>query len=173
MSEAATLILEARNVNFSYRNPVVCNVSLKLVPGAVTGIIGLTAPARRLSSGCWAAFYACFRTNPARRRNSHRHACSPGNRAPDCSRAAEREQRLAPDGRRIHHARRSPHLARFGFEGAQDEEITMSALEMTQLTRHSETRVRELSGGRGKDYCWRGPWPGAENSPAGRIHCKP
>jgi len=42
---------------------------------------------------------------------------------------------------------RSPHLSILGFESPQDEQITLEALEMTQLTRYLNSRVSEISGG--------------------------
>jgi iron complex transport system ATP-binding protein len=42
---------------------------------------------------------------------------------------------------------RSPHLSLLGFENSTDEQITLEALEMTQLTRYLKSRVTEISGG--------------------------
>jgi iron complex transport system ATP-binding protein len=148
MSEAATPVLEARNVSFSYRNPVVCNVSLSLVPGAVAGIIGPNGSGKttvlRLLGGILrpdsGQILLDGRTplgTLGRREIARRIAIVPQN-ASNGSQLTVVE--FALQGR-------SPHLSRFGFEDAHDEEITLAALEMAQLTSHSEARVRELSGG--------------------------
>jgi iron complex transport system ATP-binding protein len=42
---------------------------------------------------------------------------------------------------------RSPHLSLLGFENSTDEQITLEALELTQLTRYLKSRVTEISGG--------------------------
>jgi iron complex transport system ATP-binding protein len=148
MSEAATPALEARNVNFSYRNPVVCSVSLSLVPGAVTGIIGPNGSGKttllRLLGGILRPASGQIlldgRTplGTLGRREIARQIANVPQNASNGSQLTVLE--FVMQGR-------SPHLSRFGFEGVHDEEITLSALAMAQLTRHSETRVRELSGG--------------------------
>lgn len=148
MSGAATPALEARNVNFSYHNPVVCSVSLSLVPGAVTGIIGPNGSGKttllRLLGGILRPASGQILLDGriplgtlGRREIARQIAIVPQN-ASNGSQLTVLE--FALQGR-------SPHLSRFGFESAHDEEITMSALEMAQLTSHSEARVRELSGG--------------------------
>jgi iron complex transport system ATP-binding protein len=42
---------------------------------------------------------------------------------------------------------RSPHLSLLGFESSRDEEITLEALELTQLKHYRDSRVSEISGG--------------------------
>jgi iron complex transport system ATP-binding protein len=140
--------LEARNVSFSYRKPVVQDLTLRLMPGTITGIIGpngsgkttvlrlMCAILRPKSGGVFLDGETALATMP-RREIARRIALVPQS-AGDGSQLSVAE--FAMQGR-------NPHLSRFGFEGPHDEEVTRSALEMTQLTHFLEARVCELSGG--------------------------
>jgi iron complex transport system ATP-binding protein len=140
-------LLEARNVSFSYRNPVVRNLTLGLIPGTVTGIIGPNGSGKttvlRLLSGILRpqSGSVLYRATPLAalpRKEIARHIAMVAQSAGDGARLTVMQ--FALQGR-------SPHLSLFGFESVRDEEITLAALEMTQLTSYREARVCELSGG--------------------------
>ena len=140
--------LEARNVTFSYRRPVVRDFSLSLLPGTVTGIIGPNGCGKttvlRLLCGILrpaAGEILLHGTTPLRsipRNTVAQHVTlvpqNPGDGAPLTV------LQYALQGR-------SPHLTLFGFESRDDEEISLAALDMVQLTGHLQARVSELSGG--------------------------
>jgi iron complex transport system ATP-binding protein len=140
--------LEARDVSFSYRNPVVRNLTLELQPGVITGIIGPNGSGKttalRLLSGILrpaAGSILLKGTTPLTalpRREIARHIAMVPQSAGDGCLLSVRQ--FAMQGR-------SPHLSLFGFESVRDEEITLEALAMTQLMPYLEARVCELSGG--------------------------
>lgn len=145
---AATPALEARDVSFSYRNPVVSNFTIALAPGTVTGIIGpngsgkttavrLLAGILRPSAGEVLLDGATPITALPRKEIARRVAMVPQN-AGDGSQLTVIE--FALQGR-------APHLSLFGFENRMDQEITLAALEMVQMSRYRAARVCELSGG--------------------------
>ncbi len=140
--------LEARKVNFSFRAPVVVDFSLSLVPGIMTGIIGPNGSGKttalRLLAGILkptSGEILLDGTTPlrrlARREIARKIAMVPQS-------TGDGSQLTVPE---FAMRGRSPHLPRFGFESAMDEEITMSALQMAQLSSHLDKRVCELSGG--------------------------
>jgi iron complex transport system ATP-binding protein len=135
-------------VSFSYRKPVVQNLTLRLMPGTITGIIGpngsgkttvLRLLCRILRPGSGGVFLDGGTDLAAmpRREIARRIALVP---------------QSAGDGSQLTVAQfalqgRYPHLSRFGFESARDEEITLAVLEMTRLTSYLDVRVCEISGG--------------------------
>ncbi len=140
--------LEARNINFAYRTPAVVDFSLSLVPGTITGIIGPNGSGKttalRLLAGILkpaSGEILLDGTTPlrtlARREVARKIAMVPQS-------AGDGSQLTVPE---FAMRGRSPHLPRFGFESARDEEITMAALQMAQLSSHLDKRVCELSGG--------------------------
>jgi iron complex transport system ATP-binding protein len=143
-----TPVLEARDVSFSYRSPVVRNLTLGLKPGSVTGIIGPNGSGKttvlRLLSGILQPASGTVLLNGttplaalSRKEIARCIAMvpqSPGNGS------HLSVLQFAMQGR-------SPHLSLLGFESASDEEITRDTLEMVQLTPYLEARVFELSGG--------------------------
>ena len=140
--------LEARDVTFSYRRPVVREFSLRLMPGTVTGMIGPNGSGKttvlRLLCGLLrpaAGEILLKGTTPLRalpRKVVAQHITlvpqSPGDGAP----LTVLQYTLQG---------RSPHMPLFGFESQNDEEISLAALDMVQLTEYLQTRVSELSGG--------------------------
>lgn len=140
--------LEARDVSFSYRNPVVRDLTLALMPGTVTGIIGPNGSGKttvlRLLGGILRPASGRILLNGSialcslPRKEIARHIAMVPQSAGDGSQLTVLQ--FALQGR-------SPHLSLFGFESARDEEVTVAALEMAQLTRYRDVRVCELSGG--------------------------
>lgn len=141
-------LLEAKKVSFSYRAPVVRDVSLILCAGTVTGIIGPNGSGKttvlRLLGGILqpaSGEVLLDGTIPLAgmpRKEIARHIAMVPQSGGDGAHLTVPQ--FAMQGR-------FPHLSLFGFETARDEEITAAALEMTQLARLSEARVGELSGG--------------------------
>jgi len=140
--------LAARDVSFSYRNPVVRGVTLELRPGVVAGIIGPNGSGKttvlRLLGGILRPATGSVLlkgTTPLTalpRREIARYIAMVPQSAGDGSLLTVRQFAMLG---------RSPHLSLFGFESARDEEITLDALEMTQLVSYLDARVCELSGG--------------------------
>lgn len=145
---AGAVALEARDLNFSYARPVVRNVSLSLPAGTVTGILGPNGSGKttvlRLLDGILrpasgrVLLNGTVEISKLRRKELARHIA------------------MVPQNGGLHHALtvfefamqgRSPHLPFMSFETAQDETITMQALEMTQLTPYLDAQVSEISGG--------------------------
>ncbi|MBZ5497892.1 MAG: ABC transporter ATP-binding protein [Acidobacteriia bacterium] len=145
---ASSPALEACEVSFAYRNPVVRNLTIELMPGTVTGIIGPNGSGKttvlRLLGGILRPASGSILLNGEmplaelpRKQVARRIAMVPQS-AGDGSQLTVLQ--FALQGR-------SPHMSLFGFESAHDEEVTLAALEMTQLTRYRDVRVCELSGG--------------------------
>ncbi len=142
------VLLEARQVNFSYTRPVVRDFSLSLMAGRVTGIIGPNGCGKttvlRLLDGILkpaSGNVLLWGRHPVasmpRQEIARQIAMVPQNAGTD---SVQNVFQFAMQGR-------SPHLSLLGFETAQDEEITSEALRMTQLTAHRGLRVAEISGG--------------------------
>ena len=140
--------LEARGLNFSYARPVVKDVSLELKAGTVTGIIGPNGSGKttvvRLLDGI---------LPPASGR-----VLMLGTVDIACMRRKELARHIAmvPQNGGLHYdltvfefamQGRAPHLAFMSFETVRDEEITLQALEMTQLASYADAMVSEISGG--------------------------
>ncbi len=140
--------LEARNVSFSFRDPVVRNLTLELMPGTVTGIIGPNGSGKttalRLLAGILqpasgsVLLHGRIPLAALPRKEIARHIAMVPQSPGDGSLLTVTQ--FALQGR-------YPHLSLFGFETARDEEITLEALDMAQLIRYRRTRVCELSGG--------------------------
>jgi iron complex transport system ATP-binding protein len=148
MNDDAAPILEACDVSFSYSRPIVSNFSLTLPAGTVTGILGpngcgkttvlrLLAGILRPDSG-QVLWNRMIRIGDLPRKEIARRIAMVPQSAGDGSQMTVME--FALQGR-------APHLALFGFETAQDHEITQATLEMVQLAQYREARVCELSGG--------------------------
>ena len=140
--------LEARGVSFSYSRPVVEGLSLELVAGTMTGLIGPNGSGKttvlRLLSGVLrpaAGEVLLAGVGPLRRLSrkevARRIAMVPQNGG---SYYPQTVFQFAMQGR-------SPHLSLLGFESLEDERITLEALDMTIMTQHLEARVSEISGG--------------------------
>ncbi len=143
-----TTRLEARNLSFNYQRPIVRDVSFGLEPGTVTGIVGPNGSGKttvlRLLDGIakpLSGEVLLGGTRPIsgmKRKEIARHIA------------------MVPQNGGLYYYQtifqfaiqgRSPHLSLLGFESSQDEQITLEALEMTQLTRYLHSRVTEISGG--------------------------
>ncbi len=147
MSEE-TVMLEARNVSFNYHRPILREVSLGLKPGTVTGIIGPNGSGKttmlRLLDGIVpplsgeVLLHGDRPLSGLKRKEIARHIAM----VPQNGGVYQYQTvfQFAIQGR-------SPHLSLLGFESTGDEEITLEALEMTQLTRYLDSRVSEISGG--------------------------
>jgi iron complex transport system ATP-binding protein len=140
-------LLEACEVSFSYRSPVVKSASLAVRPGMVTGIIGPNGSGKttllRLLAGILRPSAGTVRVDGApiqslsRKEIARRIAMVPQNSGNGSHLTA---LEFALQGR-------TPHLPRFGFESARDAEIAEAALEMTRLSHYRDRKVSELSGG--------------------------
>jgi len=142
------VMLEARHLCFDYHRPIVRDVSLGLRPGTVTGIIGPNGSGKttalRLLGGILPPLSGevlLGGERPLRRMKRKEIA---------------RHIAIVPQNGGVYHYQtvfqfaiqgRSPHLSLLGFESPADEQIALEALEMTQLTRYSRSRVTEISGG--------------------------
>ncbi len=141
-------MLEARRVSFDYRRPIVRDISLSLGPGTVTGIIGPNGSGKttvlRLLDGILRPLSGQVLLGGDRplsglsRKEIARHIA------------------MVPQNGGVYYYQtvfhfaiqgRSPHLSLLGFESARDENITLEALEMTQLAGYLNHRVSEISGG--------------------------
>ncbi len=142
------VMLEARALSFDYGKPLLRGISFSLRPGTVTGIIGPNGSGKttilRLLDGIVPPLSGQVLLGGNRllsdmkRKEIARHiAMVPQNGGVYLYQTVFQ---FAIQGR-------SPHLSRLGFETGRDEEITLEALELTQLTRYLESRVSEISGG--------------------------
>jgi len=140
--------LEARNVSFSYAAPVVRNLTVRLQPGRVTGMIGPNGSGKttalRLLDGILrpsageVLLEGHMPLSALRRREIARHiALVPQNSsfAPHLSLF-----QFAMQGR-------APHLPPLGFETVGDEAIVWEALQFTDLAGMADSRVSDISGG--------------------------
>jgi iron complex transport system ATP-binding protein len=142
------IALEASNLAFSYKRPVIHNLSLRLECGVMTGMIGPNGSGKttilRLLAGILHPSSGDVRLggnislNRLGRKEIARHIA------------------VVPqsNGAWHHHTvfqfvllGRSPHLSLLGFESVQDEEIALETLKMTHLTHMRDTRASEISGG--------------------------
>ena len=140
-------ILEARNLDFDYRKPIVRDISFGLRPGTFTGIVGpngcgkTTVPAARRIIRPLAGEVLVDGGRPLsrmrRREIARLIAMVPQNGGLDPYQTVLQFAMLG----------RAPYLSRFGFENQKDEAVTLEALEMTQMTRYLHARVTEISGG--------------------------
>jgi iron complex transport system ATP-binding protein len=143
-----TVMLEARKVSFDYQRPILRDISLRLKPGTVTGIIGPNGSGKttllRLLDGIVPPLSGEVLLGGKRplsglkRKEIARHIA------------------MVPQNGGVYHYQtvfqfaiqgRSPHLSLLGFESTRDEEIVLEALEMTQLTRYLDSKASEISGG--------------------------
>jgi iron complex transport system ATP-binding protein len=141
-------MLEARNVSFDYHRPILRDISLSLRPGTVSGIIGPNGSGKttilRLLDGILPPLSGEVYLDgekplsKLKRKEIARHIA------------------MVPQNGGVYHYQtvfqfaiqgRSPHLSLLGFESTQDEDITLEALEMTQLTSYADSKVSEISGG--------------------------
>jgi iron complex transport system ATP-binding protein len=144
----SSVTLEARNLSFNYHRPIVQDVSFSLEAGTITGIIGPNGSGKttalRLLSGILHPFagdvflWGQRPLSKMKRKEVARHIA------------------MVPQNGGVYNYQtvfqfaiqgRSPHLSLLGFESPMDEEITLEALEMTQLTSYLQSRVSEISGG--------------------------
>ncbi len=142
------VLLEARNLCFSYGSPVIRDFSLSLTAGLVSGIIGPNGSGKttalRLLDGI---------LRPASGEVILRGA-GPLHKL-GRKEIAQRIAMVPQNGTVFYYQTvfqftmqgRSPHLSLLGFESEKDEAITLRALDMTQLTRYCRSPVSELSGG--------------------------
>ena len=147
MSEEPVM-LEARRVSFNYRRPILHDISLSLMRGTVTGIIGPNGSGKttilRILDGIVpplsgeVLLHGEQPISALKRKEIARHIA------------------MVPQNGSVYHYQtvyefaiqgRSPHLSLLGFETMHDEEIALEALEMTQLTSYLDSRVSEISGG--------------------------
>jgi iron complex transport system ATP-binding protein len=141
-------ILEARNLDFDYRKPIVRDISFGLRPGTFTGIVGPNGCGKttvlRLLDGIIRPLAGEVLVDGGRPLSRMRRreiarliAMVPQNGGLDPYQTVLQFAMLG----------RAPYLSRFGFENQKDEAVTLEALEMTQMTRYLHARVTEISGG--------------------------
>jgi ABC-type cobalamin/Fe3+-siderophores transport system ATPase subunit len=143
-----TVRLEARKVSFDYHRPILRDVSLSLRQGTVSGIIGPNGSGKttilRLLDGILPPLSGEVLLNGERPLSRLRR------------KEIARHIAMVPQNGGVYQYQtvfqfaiqgRSPYLSLLGFESTQDEEITLEALEMTQLTTYLDSKVSEISGG--------------------------
>ncbi|MBN1569899.1 MAG: ABC transporter ATP-binding protein [Acidobacteria bacterium] len=142
------IMLEARRLSFDYHKPIIRDISLSLKPGTITGIIGPNGSGKttalRLLCGIMPPLSGEVLLggehplSKMRRKEIARHI----GMVPQNGGFYQYQTvfQFAIQGR-------SPHLSLLGFESQTDEQITLEALEMTQLTQYLKARVTEISGG--------------------------
>jgi iron complex transport system ATP-binding protein len=141
-------MLEARHLCFDYHRPIVRDISLSLKPGTITGIIGPNGSGKttvlRLLGGILPPLSG--------------EVLLGGQRALSGMKRKEIARHIAmvPQNGGVYQYQtvfqfaiqgRSPHLSLLGFESFTDENITLEALGMTQLTHYLKYKVSEISGG--------------------------
>ncbi len=142
------VMLEARSVDFDYRRPILRDISFRLKPGTMTGILGPNGSGKttilRLLDGIVPPLSGEILLR--------------GNQPISRLKRKEIAQHIAmvPQNGGVYYYQtvfqfaiqgRSPHLSLLGFESARDEEIALEALEMTQLSHYRDCRISEISGG--------------------------
>jgi len=141
-------MLAARGISFSYARPVVSDVSLSLSAGSITGIIGPNGSGKT----------TVMRMLDGILRPSSGEVILWGDRQLARMKRKEIARNIAvvPQNGGVWHYQsvfqfamqgRSPHLSLLGFESSRDEELTRSALEMTQMTSLQNQRASNISGG--------------------------
>ncbi len=147
MSEGVEM-LAARKISFDYHRPILRDISLSLKPGTVTGIIGPNGSGKttilRVLDGIVPPLSGDVILGGERPLSSLKR------------KEIARHIAMVPQNGGVYHYQtvfqfaiqgRSPHLSLLGFESTRDEEITLEALEMTQLTHYLNSKVSEISGG--------------------------
>jgi iron complex transport system ATP-binding protein len=147
MSEERAII-EARRISFDYHRPIVRDITFKLRPGTVTGIVGPNGSGKttilRLLDGIVPPLSGDVLLGGERPLSGMKR------------KEIARYIAMVPQNGGLYYYQtvfqfaiqgRSPHLSLLGFESSQDEKIALEALEMTQLTRYLHSRVSEISGG--------------------------
>ena len=143
-----SVMLEVRSVNFDYRGPILRDISFRLKPGTVTGILGPNGSGKttilRLLDGIMPPLSGEVllkgkqSLSRLKRKEIARHIA------------------MVPQNGGVYYYQtvfqfaiqgRSPHLSLLGFESTRDEEIALEALEMTQLAQYRDSRISEISGG--------------------------
>jgi iron complex transport system ATP-binding protein len=142
------IALEASNLAFSYKKPVVRNLSLRLEHGTITGMIGPNGSGKttilRLLAGILrpisgeVLLWGKAPLNRLRRKEIARHIAMVPQSNGACDYYTVYQFALLG---------RSPHLSLLGFESIKDEQIALEALELTHLTHLRDARASEISGG--------------------------
>ena len=148
ITDAHEIALDARNLRFSYRRPVISDFSLVLHRNEVLGLIGPNGCGKttvlRLLDGILAPEAGEVLLDGRdsisrlrRREIARRIALVPQNGAVH---SYQTVFQFALQGR-------SPHLSLLGFESSLDEEIVREVLDLTHLGQYADERVHQISGG--------------------------
>jgi ABC-type cobalamin/Fe3+-siderophores transport system ATPase subunit len=145
---AEPIMLEARQICFDYQRPILRDISFRLIPGTITGIVGPNGSGKttilRLLDGIVKPLSGEVLLGDNRPLSDMKRQ------------EIARHIAMVPQNGGLYYYQtvfqfaiqgRSPHLSLLGFESYEDEKITMEALEMTQLTHYLHSRVTEISGG--------------------------